>query len=164
MTHGFDDQGRQYDKDGNLRQWWNEDDVKAFNVPAEQMVQFYDSLWVIPGDLHSNGRLCLGENLADHGGLNIAFKALKIAEEQNGKLPVENGFTPEQRFFLSYANVWAGVSTDELLRRYTLIDVHSASHLRVNGGVAQCNAWYEAFNIQPGDALYVVPENRVNIW
>ena len=164
MTHGFDDQGRQYDKDGNLRQWWNEEDVKAFNVPAEQMVQYYDSLWVIPGDLYSNGRLCLGENLADHGGLNIAFKALKIAEEQNGKLPVENGFTPEQRFFLSYANVWAGVSTDELLRRYTLIDVHSASHLRVNGGVAQCNAWYEAFNIQPGDALYVAPENRVNIW
>lgn len=164
MTHGFDDQGRQYDKDGNLRQWWADADVEAFNVPAEQMVQFFDSLWVIPNELRSNGRLCLGENLADHGGLNIAFQALQLAQEQNGKLPVENGYTPEQRFFLSYANVWAGVSTEEILRRLTLTDVHSAGHLRVNGGVAQCDAWYEAFGIEPGDALYVAPENRVNVW
>ena len=164
MTHGFDDQGRQYDKDGNLRQWWADADVEAFNVPAEQMVQFFDSLWVIPNELRSNGRLCLGENLADHGGLNIAFQALQLAQEQNGKLPVENGYTPEQRFFLSYANVWAGVSTEEILRRLTLTDVHSAGHLRVNGGVAQCEAWYEAFGIEPGDALYVAPENRVNVW
>ena len=164
MTHGFDDQGRQYDKDGNLRQWWADEDVEAFNIPAEQMVQYFDSLWVIPGDLRSNGRMCLGENLADHGGLNIAFQALQMAQEQNGKLSDENGFTPEQRFFLSYSNVWAGVSTEEILRRLTLVDVHSAGHLRVNGGVAQCNAWYEAFNIQPGDALYVAPENRVNVW
>ena len=164
MTHGFDDQGRQYDKDGNLRQWWADEDVEAFNIPAEQMVQYFDSLWVIPGDLRSNGRMCLGENLADHGGLNIAFQALQMAQEQNGKLGDENGFTPEQRFFLSYSNVWAGVSTEEILRRLTLVDVHSAGHLRVNGGVAQCNAWYEAFNIQPGDALYVAPENRVNVW
>ncbi len=164
MTHGFDDQGRQYDKDGNLRQWWADADVEAFNVPAEQMVQYFDSLWVIPNELRSNGRLCLGENLADHGGLNIAFQALQLAQEQNGKLPVENGYTPEQRFFLSYANVWAGVSTEEILRRLTLTDVHSAGHLRVNGGVAQCEAWYEAFGIEPGDALYVAPENRVNVW
>ena len=164
MTHGFDDQGRQYDKDGNLRQWWADEDVEAFNIPAEQMVQYFDSLWVIPGDLRSNGRMCLGENLADHGGLNIAFQALQMAQEQNGKLSDENDFTPEQRFFLSYSNVWAGVSTEEILRRLTLVDVHSAGHLRVNGGVAQCNAWYEAFNIQPGDALYVAPENRVNVW
>ena len=164
MTHGFDDQGRQYDKDGNLRQWWADEDVEAFNIPAEQMVQYFDSLWVIPGDLRSNGRMCLGENLADHGGLNIAFQALQMAQEQNGKLGDENGFTPEQRFFLSYSNVWAGVSTEEILRRLTIVDVHSAGHLRVNGGVAQCDAWYEAFNIQPGDALYVAPENRVKVW
>lgn len=164
MTHGFDDQGRQYDKDGNLRQWWADEDVEAFKVPAEQLAQYYDSLWVIPGELHSNGRQCLGENLADHGGLNIAFQALQLAQEQNGKLPVENGYTPEQRFFLSYANVWAGVATEEILRRLALVDVHSAGHLRVNGGVAQCNAWYDAFNIQPGDALYVAPEDRVNVW
>lgn len=164
MTHGFDDQGRQYDKEGNLRQWWAESDVEAFNIPAQQMVEYFNGLWVIPNDLHANGALCLGENLADHGGLNIAFQALQLAQEQNGKLPEENGFTAEQRFFLSYSNVWAGVSTEELLRRYALTDVHSAQHLRVNGGVAQCNAWYEAFNIQPGDALYIAPEDRVDIW
>ena len=164
MTHGLDDQGRQYDKDGNLRQWWADSDVEAFKIPAQQMTDFYNGLWVIKDELKANGTLCLGENLADHGGLNIAFQALQLAQEQNGKLPDENGFTPEQRFFLSYSNVWAGVTSEELLRRYTLTDVHSANHLRVNGGVAQCEAWYEAFNIQPGDSLYIAPENRVDIW
>ncbi len=167
MTHGFDDQGRQYDKDGNLRQWWSDADVEAFNIPAEQLAQYFDSLWVIPGELHSNGHQCLGENLADHGGLEIAFQALQLAR-QNGSptsmMGEENGFTAEQRFFLSYANVWAGVCSEELLRRYAIMDVHSAGHLRINGGVAQCNAWYDAFNIQPGDTLYVAPEDRVNIW
>lgn len=164
MTHGFDDQGRQFDKNGNLNQWWKEADVEAFKVPAEQLAVYFDSLWVIPNELHSNGHLCLGENIADHGGLNIAYQALQLAQEQKGKLPVENGFTPEQRFFLSYANVWAGCTTDELLRYYTITDVHSASHLRVNGGVAQCAYWYDAFDIQPGDSLYVAPEDRVIIW
>jgi len=164
MTHGFDDQGRQYDKDGNLRQWWAESDVEAFKIPADQLTQYFDSLWVIPGELHSNGRQCLGENLADHGGLNIAYKAFQLSQQQNGALPVENGYTPEQRFFLSYANVWAGVSSEEILRRLALMDVHSTGKLRVNGGVAQCPAWYDAFNIQPGDALYIAPENRVKIW
>ena len=166
MTHGFDDQGRQYDKEGNLRQWWADADVEAFKIPAEQMAVYFDSLWVIPGELHSNGHQCLGENLADHGGLNIAFQALQLAKQQGSKTYMgdENGFTPEQRFFLSYANVWAGVSTEEILRRLALVDVHSANFLRVNGGVAQCEEWYKAFDIKEGDKLYVAPENRVNIW
>ena len=167
MTHGFDDQGRQYDKDGNLRQWWSDADVEAFEVPAEQLAQYFDSLWVIPGELHSNGIQCLGENLADHGGLEIAFQALQYAKangSQSYMAEAENGFTPEQRFFLSYANVWAGVCSEELLRRYAIMDVHSAGHLRINGGVAQCSAWYDAFDVKEGDALYVAPENRVNIW
>ena len=167
MTHGFDDQGRQYDKDGNLRQWWADSDVEAFEVPAEQLAQYFDSLWVIPGELHSNGHQCLGENLADHGGLEIAFQALQYAKangSQSYMAEAENGFTPEQRFFLSYANVWAGVCSEELLRRYAIMDVHSAGHLRINGGVAQCSAWYDAFDVKEGDALYVAPENRVNIW
>ena len=167
MTHGFDDQGRQYDKDGNLRQWWADSDVEAFEVPAEQLAQYFDSLWVIPGELHSNGHQCLGENLADHGGLEIAFQALQYAKangSQSYMAEAENGFTPEQRFFLSYANVWAGVCSEELLRRYAIMDVHSAGHLRINGGVAQCSAWYDAFGVKEGDALYVAPENRVNIW
>ena len=166
MTHGFDDQGRQYDKNGNLCQWWADSDVEAFNIPAQKMTEYFNSLWVIPGELHSDGALCLGENLADHGGLNVAFRALQMARDKGSKtcLDDENGFTWQQRFFLAYANVWAGVCTEELLRRYTLMDVHSAGHLRINGGVAQCPAWYEAFGIQEGDSLYVAPENRVNIW
>ena len=166
MTHGFDDQGRQYDKEGNLHQWWADSDVEAFKIPAEQLAVYFDSLWVIPGELHSNGHQCLGENIADHGGLNIAYNALELAR-QNGSqtcLGDENGFTPEQRFFLSYANVWAGVCSEELLRQYAILDVHSAGHLRINGGVAQCPYWYEAFKIQPGDSLYVAPEDRVNLW
>ena len=164
MTHGFDDQGSQYDKDGNLRNWWAESDINAFKATTEKMAVFFDSLWVIPNELHSNGHLCLGENIADHGGLNIAYTALQMAQDMNGKLPVENGFTPEQRFFLSFANVWAGVSSDQILRYLTINDVHSANHLRVNGGLAQCEYWYKAFNIKPGDKLYVAPENRVNVW
>ena len=163
MTHGFDDQGRQYDPDGNLRQWWSDADVAAFQRPADAMAAYFDSLWVIPGSLRSNGRQCLGENLADHGGISVAFDALRHATAGH-PLPVENGFTPEQRFFLSYARVWAGVATEEVLRRLTVVDVHSVMFLRVNGGVAQTDAWYEAFGVQPGDSLYVAPENRVRIW
>ncbi len=163
MTHGFDDQGRQFDKDGNMRVWWNQEDVERFKVPAEQLATFFDSLWVIPGELHANGHQCLGENLADHGGVNIAYQAFK--EATAGKeLPVIEGFTPEQRFFLSYANVWAGVTTNELLHYYAMVDVHSAQHLRVNGTLPHIDTWYEAFGIKPGDKLYVAPEDRVKIW
>lgn len=164
MTHGFDDQGSQYDKDGNLKNWWAESDLKAFKLATEQMAVYFDSLWVIPGQLHSNGHQCLGENIADHGGLNIAYDALQMAMNKNGRLPDEKGFTPEQRFFLSFANVWAGTASDEILRYLTINDVHSASHLRVNGGLSQCEYWYKAFDIQPGHKLYVEPKKRVNIW
>ena len=166
MTHGFDDQGRQYDKDGNLRQWWSDADVEAFEIPAQKMAEYFNELWVIPGELKSNGQQCLGENLADHGGLNVAFRALQMARAKGSKtcLGDENGFTADQRFFLAYANVWAGVCSEELLRRFAIMDVHSAGHLRINGGVAQCPYWYEAFGIQPGDSLYVAPEDRVKIW
>ena len=166
MTHGFDDQGRKFDKEGNMCQWWSDADIEAFKASTEQMATYFDSLWVIPGELHSNGRLCLGENIADHGGLNIAFQAFQLAKQQGSKTSMgdENGFTPEQRFFLSFANVWAGVCTEEILRLITQNDVHSANFLRVNGGVAQCEEWYKAFDIKEGDKFYVAPENRVNIW
>ena len=164
MTHGFDDQGSQYDKKGNLNNWWAESDLAAFKLATEQMAVYFDSLWVIPGQLRSNGRQCLGENIADHGGINIAYDALQMAQKDHGRLPVENGFTPEQRFFLSFANVWAGVSSEQILRYLTINDVHSANHLRVNGGVAQCEYWYKAFNIKPDAKLYVDPKKRVNIW
>ncbi|MBO4503488.1 MAG: M13 family metallopeptidase [Bacteroidales bacterium] len=164
MTHGFDDQGSQYDKDGNLKTWWAESDINAFKLATEQMAVYFDSLWVIPGELRSNGRQCLGENIADHGGLNIAYDALQMSMKKHGRLPDDNGFTPEQRFFLSFANVWAGVASDQILRYLTINDVHSASHLRVNGGLSQCEYWYKAFDIKPDNKLYVDPKKRVNIW
>ena len=164
MTHGFDDQGRLYSKEGNLGDWWTEADGEGFKVPCDKMADYFSSLWVIPGELKANGRLCLGENIADHGGLNVAFDALKMWQEKHGRLPDDNGFTPEQRFFLSYANVWAGTASDEALRYRVMMDVHSPMHLRVNGALPQIDSWYEAFDIQSGDALYVAPEDRVKVW
>ena len=164
MTHGFDDPGRLYTKEGNLENWWTEADAEGFQKPCDAMVDYFNTLWVIPDDLHANGKLTLGENLADHGGLNIAYNAFQMWQQEHGRLGDDNGFTPEQRFFLAYANVWAGHTTEEMLRYRTMMDVHSVHFLRINGGVAQCDYWYDAFGIQPGDALYVAPENRVKVW
>ena len=164
MTHGFDDQGRLYDKEGNLNEWWSEADAEAFKKPCDAMAEYFSSLWVIPGELKANGALCLGENIADHGGLNVAYNAFQMWQKEHGRLKDDQGFTPEQRFFLAYANVWAGSTSEEMLRYMTMTDVHSAHHLRINGGLAQCDYWYDAFGIQPGDALYVAPENRVRVW
>ena len=162
MTHGFDDQGRQFDKDGNLRQWWADEDVDAFKVPAERLAVYFDSLYVLPG-VHANGHRCLGENLADHGGLNIAFQAFQKAM-QTRPLETRDGFTPEQRFFLSYANVWAGTNTEEGIMMLNTVDVHALNFHRINGALPHIEAWYNAFNIQPGDSLYLNPGDRVKIW
>ena len=164
MTHGFDDQGRLYTKEGNLGDWWTEADAEGFKKPCDAMVDYFNSLWVIPDELHANGKLTLGENLADHGGLNIAYNAFQMWQKEHGRLGDDHGFTPEQRFFLSYANVWAGSISPEMLRYLTMMDVHSVMFLRVNGGLAQCDYWYDAFDIQPGDALYVAPDKRVKVW
>ena len=164
MTHGFDDQGRLYTKEGNLENWWTEEDAEGFKKPCDAMVEYFNSLWVIPNDLHANGALTLGENLADHGGLNISYNAFQMWQKENGRLKDDNGFTPEQRFFLAYANVWAGSTSEEMLRYNTMMDVHSVHYLRINGALAQCDYWYDAFGIQPGDAMYVAPENRVRVW
>lgn len=162
MTHGFDDQGRQFDKDGNLRQWWADEDVDAFKVPAERLAVYFDSLYVLPG-VHANGHQCLGENLADHGGINVAFNALKMAMQKR-PLETRDGYTPEQRFFLSYANVWAGVNTEEGIMMLNTVDVHAQNFHRINGALPHIDAWYNAFNIQPGDSLYLNPADRVKIW
>lgn len=165
MTHGFDDQGRMYDKKGNLSEWWKAEDAEAFKIPCAKMTEYFDSLWVIPGELHANGTMCLGENIADHGGLNVAYDAFQKWQKDHGRLADDNGFTPEQRFFISYANVWAGITPPaELLRYLTIMDVHSIDRLRINGALSQCNAWYDAFDIQPGNALYIAPENRIDVW
>ena len=164
MTHGFDDQGRLYTKEGNLENWWTDADAEGFKKPCDAMVEYFNTLWVIPDDLHANGTLTLGENLADHGGLNIAYNAFQMWQKENGRLKDDNGFTPEQRFFLAYANVWAGTTSEEMLRYQTMMDVHSVHQLRINGALAQCDYWYDAFNVQPDNAMYVAPENRVRVW
>ena len=162
MTHGFDDQGRQYDKEGNLADWWTETDAVNFGAGTQKLVNHFDSIEVLPG-LFANGKLTLGENIADHGGLQVAYTACK--EATTGKeLPVIDGFTPEQRFFLAYANVWAGNIRDEQIRVQTKSDPHSLGRWRVNGALPHINAWYEAFGIQEGDPLYLAPEKRAVIW
>ena len=162
MTHGFDDQGRQFDKDGNLKDWWTAEDAKRFEERAQVMVNFFDSIQVLPG-LNANGSLTLGENIADHGGLQVSFQAFKNATK-DAPLPVKDGFTPEQRFFLSYAGVWAGNIRDEQIRLQTKSDPHSLGRWRVNGALPQIGAWYDAFGIKEGDPMYLAPEKRVFIW
>ena len=162
MTHGFDDQGRQFDKDGNLKDWWTAEDAERFKERAQVMVDFFDKIEVLPG-LHANGALTLGENIADHGGLNIAFQAYKNATKD---APIEDklGFTADQRFFIAYANVWAANVRDEQIRFLTKADVHSLGEWRVNGALPHINAWYEAFGITDKDPLFIPENERVSIW
>lgn len=162
MTHGFDDQGRQYDKDGNLRDWWTAEDAARFDERAKVMVRFFDSIEVAPG-VHANGRFTLGENIADYGGVQVSYQAFKNVTK-NSPLPVKDGFSPEQRFFLAYATVWANnIRKEEILRR-TKTDPHSLARWRVNGILPHINTWYDAFHVTAADSMYIIPENRVSIW
>ena len=162
MTHGFDDQGAQYDKEGNLRQWWSEDDTKQFRERIQVMRDFHDSIEVLPG-LHANGSLTLGENMADHGGLMVAFQAFKNATKES-PLPAIDGFTPEQRFFLAYANVWGQNIREEEIRKRVKSDPHELGKWRVNGQLPHIDAWYEAFGITERDPMFVPKDKRVTIW
>ena len=162
MTHGFDDQGRQFDKDGNLKDWWTEDDADKFDKRASGLTDFYDKIEVAPGT-KANGKFTLGENIADQGGLQVSYQAFQNVLKSN---PLENkdGFSPEQRFFLAYANVWAGnIRPEEILRR-TKVDPHSLGKWRVNAALPHIEGWYTAFNIQPTDKMYVAPESRAIVW
>ena len=162
ITHGFDDQGCQFDKYGNLSNWWTESDKSNFDNRANVMKEYFDGIEVAPG-LFANGSFTLGENIADHGGLQVSYHALQNAHK-NSALPVIDGFTPEQRFFIAYANVWAGNIRDEEILRRTKTDPHSLGKWRVNGALPHINSWYEAFNITENDPLYLAPEERVSIW
>ena len=162
MTHGFDDQGSKYDKDGNLSQWWTEEDTKRFNERIQVMRDYHDSIEVLPG-LHSNGSLTLGENMADHGGLMVAYQAFVNATAQ-APLSDKDGFTPAQRFFLAYANVWGQNIRDEEIRKRVKSDPHSLGKWRVNGQMPHMDAWYEAFGITEQDPMFVPKEKRVTIW
>lgn len=162
MTHGFDDQGRNYDKNGNMTDWWTAEDAEKFNKRAELCDKFFSSIKVLP-DLNANGKLTLGENLADHGGLMVSFNAFKNATK-NEKLPTIDGFTPEQRFFLAYAGVWAANITTEEIRNRTKSDPHSLGCWRVDGALPHIDAWYDAFNIKSTDKMFIPKENRLNLW
>lgn len=162
MTHGFDDQGAQYDKDGNLNNWWAEADFTAFKKRTDMMADFFDRIEVLPG-MHANGRLTLGENMADHGGLMVAYQAYKNATAK-APLGTVDGFTPDQRFFLSYALVWANNIREASLRQLNKMDPHSPGRWRVNGALPHIDMWYKAFGITKKDPLYVAPKNRVVCW
>ena len=162
MTHGFDDQGRQFDKEGNLKDWWTAEDAERFTERSKVLVDYFNAIEVLPG-LQANGELTLGENIADHGGLQVAYQAFKNATK-DAPLAEEGGFTPEQRFFLAYSGVWAGNIRDEQIRVYTKSDPHSLGRWRVNGALPHINAWYEAFGITESDPMYLAPEKRASIW
>lgn len=163
MTHGFDDQGRQYDKEGNLHDWWLADDSKNFEAKTKVLVDQYDN-YVMLDSLHVNGKLTLGENIADLGGMNVAYNGLQKALAGKNKDEKIDGFTPDQRFFLAYAQVWRANTRNEETMRRLKEDVHSPAEARVNAIVYNIPAFYEAFNIKPTDKRYIAPENRADIW
>ena len=163
MTHGFDDQGRNYDKDGNLSAWWNEEDEEKFNERAQVLVEQYDKI-VVLDSLHADGRYTLGENIADQGGLLVSYQA--YMNTLKGKdVPTDiDGFTYSQRFYIGYANLWAqNLRPQEIMRR-TKTDVHSLGKWRVNAALRNIEDFYTAFDIKEGDAMYLAPEERINIW
>lgn len=162
MTHGFDDQGRKYDKEGNLAEWWTAEDARRFEERANVLVDYFDNIVVID-TVHANGRYTLGENIADHGGLQVSYHAfLKTQQAKDGE--AMDGFTPAQRFFLSYAALWAGNVRDAEILRLTKIDPHSLGKWRVDGALPHIGAWYDAFDIRPSDPIYLPVEKRASIW
>ena len=162
MTHGFDDQGRRFDKDGNMHDWWTAEDGKNFTARTDKYADFFSAINVLP-DLKGNGRLTLGENLADHGGLQVAYAAYKNATKR-APLGEKDGLTADQRFFHAYAGVWAGNITEEEIRNRTKSDPHALGRWRVNGALPHINAWYEAFGVKEGDKMFIPESERLQLW
>jgi putative endopeptidase len=162
ITHGFDDQGRQYDAKGNMNDWWTKEDAEKFNLEAKKIIDQYNKFTVLDS-LHLNGELTQGENIADLGGLIIAFNAFKMTPQGQSSEKID-GFTPEQRFFISYAIVWQTKRTDEITRQLVYADPHSPPLYRVNGPLSNMPDFYKAFNIQPGDKLYCPDSLQVKVW
>lgn len=162
MSHGFDDSGSQYDKDGTLRNWWTETDMTKFKAKTKALAEQFDA-YTILDTLHVNGKLTLGENIGDLGGLNAAYEAFKMTKQGQSEEKID-GFTPDQRFFLSWAQVWRGNILPETAAQYILIDPHSPGQYRTIGAPVNMDAWYKAFNVQSGEKLYKKPEDRIRIW
>lgn len=162
MSHGFDDQGSQFDKYGNQRNWWTAQDKKNFDARTKVLADWFSSFEVLPG-IKVNGKQTLGENIGDNGGLNIAFRALQNSMKEH-PLAVKDGFTPEQRFFLAWGRVWASNMTDEVVKYLLTVDVHSPNYARVNAALPMIDAWYKAFNVKKGDKMFVPKNKRAHVW
>ena len=162
ISHGFDDSGSQYDKDGNLRNWWTPEDRARFQEKADQLVAQYNAYTVLD-TIHVNGKLTLGENIGDLGGLSAAYEAFKMTKQGKSKKKID-GFTPDQRFFLAWAQVWRSNTLPETAAQLILTDSHSPGEYRTIGAPVNMDAWYKAFNVKPGDKLYKKPEDRIRLW
>jgi endothelin-converting enzyme/putative endopeptidase len=163
MGHGFDDEGRQFDPQGRLRDWWTPATAAKYKVKADRLAKQFDQYEPLPG-VHIKGKLTLGENLADLGGLETAYAAYRRYVARHGEPPVLDGFTGDQRFFIAYAQAWQGKRREGSLRQQLLSNPHSPEQYRVDGIVRNFDPWYKAFNVQPGDKLYLPPEERVHVW
>ena len=169
MTHGFDDQGRNYDKDGNLKDWWTAEDAANFDNNKKVLVDAFNACVAVDdpeiGLIHGNGELTLGENIADNGGLHVSYLAMQNAmkKKQVNKEQMD-GFTPEQRFFLAYAAVWATNIRPAAALQLTQMDVHSLGRNRVNVALPQVTEFIDAFGIKEGDGMWLAPEKRVVLW
>ena len=162
MSHGFDDSGSQYDNDGTLRNWWTPEDLSRFKAKTIQLGAQFDQYTVVD-TIHVNGKFTMGENIGDLGGLNIAYEAFKMTKQGQSKKKID-GLTPDQRFFLAWAQVWRGASRPEMAAQMIKTDPHSPGQYRTIGTPVNMDAWYEAFNVKPGDKLYKKPEDRIKIW
>jgi putative endopeptidase len=162
MSHGFDDSGSQYDKDGNLNNWWTKEDRTKFDAKTKALGEQYDAYTVLD-TIHVNGKLTMGENIGDLGGLNVAYTAFKLTKQGQSDEKID-GFTPDQRFFLSWAQVWRGNILPESAAQLIKTDPHSPGEFRTIGAPVNMDAWYKAFNVQPGDKLYKKPEDRIRMW
>jgi endothelin-converting enzyme/putative endopeptidase len=163
MGHGFDDEGRKFDPKGNLRDWWTADAAKLYSQRTDALVKQYNAFSPFPG-VNLNGKLTLGENLGDLSGVEAAYAAYKKYTAKHGEPPVIDGLTGDQRFFIAYAQAWQEKDREDAERQQIITDPHSPGKYRVNGVVRNVDAWYKAFNVQPGDKLYLPPEQRVHIW
>ena len=162
LTHAFDDQGAQYDKDGNVKNWWTEEDYKKFNAKTQLLTDRYSSFTVLDS-VHIKGAMTIGENTADNGGISIAYDAFKLTEQGQSDTKID-GFTPDQRFFLSVARIWRVKTRDEYMRTYVNTNPHSPAMWRVNGPLMNFTPFYVAFDLQPGDKNYKPEEERIKIW
>ncbi|HEX5257734.1 MAG TPA: M13 family metallopeptidase [Sphingomicrobium sp.] len=162
ISHGFDDQGRKIDASGSLRDWWTAEDAARYRAGADKLVEQVDSYEILPG-VHLNGRQTLGENIADLAGLLVALDAYHASLDGNSG-PVIEGLTGDQRLFLAWAQKWRRKNRDEALRAQAATDTHSPARFRAIGAVRNVDAWYRAFNVQPGDRYYLPPEKRAHIW